>query len=52
MAAGTREEFAHNDGYRAYAEMVMESIEALKSRHEHSRGASGRRPPEPAPPTL
>ena len=34
IAPETREEFVHNDGYREYAEMVLEAIRALKTEHE------------------
>lgn len=34
MAPDTRPEFDHNDGYRAFAEMVLEAIQALKTELE------------------
>jgi cytidylate kinase len=34
----SREEFADNDGYRAYSEMVMEAIRALKDQFESAAG--------------
>jgi cytidylate kinase len=37
VAEETREEFRNNDGYRAYAEMVLEAIRALKDEHETGR---------------
>lgn len=39
IAPETREAFAHNDGYREYAEMVLEAIRALKT--EYEAGPSG-----------
>jgi cytidylate kinase len=40
IAPQARSEFAHNDGYRQYAEMVLEAIRALKA--EYEAGGSGR----------
>jgi 1-acyl-sn-glycerol-3-phosphate acyltransferase len=42
IAPESRESFAHNDGYREFAEMVLEAIGALKSDYEASRAGRAR----------
>jgi cytidylate kinase len=41
IAPETREQFAHNDGYREYAEMVLEAIRALKTEYEAAPPGAG-----------